>query len=244
MPIFGRSLQELSYSTETKIFAMYKLASLFLLAMSAYLATAQTPTYVTVYYETLCPDSVKFITKQLFPTWEKMKKYMEVEFVPYGNSNTTENDFVCQHGPDECTGNKLQACALSHLTDQDQKMKFVNCFMGSSNVKSSTECATLINFDARKIEDCANSTEGYDALKKLGDKTKNLSPPLKSVPTVVFNNKPAEADQEKITANFMEALCMRIQGTKPTECGSHSGAEHLLLAPIALVSVFAILLAH
>ena len=37
-----------------------------------------------VYYETLCPDSQKFIREQLFPTYEKLGQYMKIEFIPFG----------------------------------------------------------------------------------------------------------------------------------------------------------------
>lgn len=46
----------------------------------------------------------------------------------------TENgsySFDCHHGPNECYGNKVQACALAHLSDLSDKIDFVNCVMDS-----------------------------------------------------------------------------------------------------------------
>lgn len=38
--------------------------------------------------------------------------------------------FHCQHGPAECTGNRIQSCVLDALNDdQDAKVKFVTCQM-------------------------------------------------------------------------------------------------------------------
>ena len=41
---------------------------------------------ITVYYESLCPDSIEFITGQLYPTYQSLEKYLNVEFVPFGNA--------------------------------------------------------------------------------------------------------------------------------------------------------------
>lgn len=42
---------------------------------------------VTLYYESLCPDSRYFITQQLFPTWMMLQDIMSITLVPYGNAN-------------------------------------------------------------------------------------------------------------------------------------------------------------
>ena len=39
--------------------------------------------------------------------------------------------FSCQHGPEECRGNKNQACALKYITDPDVQVEFINCVMGT-----------------------------------------------------------------------------------------------------------------
>ena len=46
------------------------------------------PIEVGVYFESLCPDSEKFITEQLYPTFKKLygKKVFNLELIPYGNA--------------------------------------------------------------------------------------------------------------------------------------------------------------
>lgn len=50
--------------------------------------TIYPPVLVDVYFESLCPDSEKFIKEQLFPTYEKFagKNILNISLVPYGNA--------------------------------------------------------------------------------------------------------------------------------------------------------------
>lgn len=63
----------------------------------------QTPVYV--YYESLCPDSQAFITKQLYPSMKILKDHVELHLVPFGKSTYqtrgSDTTFECHHGPNE-----------------------------------------------------------------------------------------------------------------------------------------------
>lgn len=46
---------------------------------------------VAVYYESLCPDSAKFITDQLYPALKsELRDLVEITFVPFGKSQVSE----------------------------------------------------------------------------------------------------------------------------------------------------------
>jgi hypothetical protein len=49
---------------------------------------------ITIYYEALCPDSVKFFKDQLVPTYKDLGKYMDIEFVPYGHAHQVSTHFL------------------------------------------------------------------------------------------------------------------------------------------------------
>jgi len=46
---------------------------------------------IDVYYETLCPDSIQFIRRQLYPTFNKIGQIMDINLVPYGKAEVRNN---------------------------------------------------------------------------------------------------------------------------------------------------------
>merc|ERR1712156_1039918 len=56
----------------------------------------------------------------MYPTYQKLGQYLNIEFIPYGFASYLPDgnggwDFACQHGPNECTGNLYQACLINAL---------------------------------------------------------------------------------------------------------------------------------
>lgn len=47
------------------------------------------PVHLEVYYESYCPDSKRFITTQLYPTWELLQDIVYVDLVPYGKAEVS-----------------------------------------------------------------------------------------------------------------------------------------------------------
>lgn len=208
-----------------------------LLMASASLAAStmnQDKVKVTLYYESLCPDSIKFYTKQLYPTWVNLSNYMDLMLVPFGKAtyNKTENgkfEFACHHGEAECVGNKVQACALKVLPKMTDQLGFIRCAMSMteegnrSTPYPGAQCASTVGIDYKPINDCMNTDQASMYLAEFGDKTSEFEANLKSVPTVVFNDKYSEENDKMAKMNFRSTLCGMISGTKPTECMEASG---------------------
>ena len=106
----------------------------------------------------MCPDSKNFITTQLYPTYQKLGKYLKVDFKPFGNANVSilntkfKSDsnggwtFTSQYGNDqcigndECIGNLYQACLINGLkTDIKMQVEAVNCIMTDDNPTNATQ---------------------------------------------------------------------------------------------------------
>lgn len=45
---------------------------------------------VDVYYESLCGDSMRFITSQLVPSYPDLKQHLHVTFIPYGKATVSK----------------------------------------------------------------------------------------------------------------------------------------------------------
>ncbi|KAK4878551.1 hypothetical protein RN001_011057 [Aquatica leii] len=224
---------------------------------------------ITVYYESLCPDSRRFFTTQLYPTLQtNLSKWVNLTLVPYGKSNQTQLagdqwQFSCHHGPYECQGNKIQACALHEIETTSPKqaeqgfnpttLRFINCLMDKTEKKTDPTGADQYTFPIKNcseinhiqnyagIENCAQHTTGSKYLLDLGIKTKKFQENLVSVPTIVFNDKYQAEESKAAEVNLIKVLCKYITKDKPEECkncGVTFTSSLLVFALIVVKSLF------
>lgn len=187
-------------------------------------STVQDTVKVSVYYESLCPDSVAFIDDQLVPTFRKLSKAIDIDLVPYGKANQSQHKdhwaFTCQHGVDECKGNKLHACLVNSLYPKrsNKLVRVIGCLMGNpDHLKAFPQCAKKENLNPLKFLRCAKSKKGEKLLAAFGDRTHNFTPKITYIPTIVFNDeydkqksKDAEADLESVVCQYVPAMCASI----------------------------------
>ncbi|TMW51357.1 hypothetical protein DOY81_003540 [Sarcophaga bullata] len=216
---------------------------------------------ITIYYESLCPDSAKFITEQIYPAVKgDLKDHVDINWVPFGKSNyTTQGQdiiFNCHHGPNECYGNKVHACALSHIQANSYQMEhtresltldFINCMMKAGknfpdNVYPGARCARENNINTwENIQQCANSSEGNQLLMRHGQATMNFQNPLLSVPTVVFDNKYEKSVSERAQDDFVGVLCSYVAKPMPKMCSDRNSAVSIAVStPLMGLLVFVI----
>ncbi|CAH2062073.1 unnamed protein product, partial [Iphiclides podalirius] len=180
---------------------------------------------IAVYYESLCPDSRRFISSQLAPVWRDFRGAIKVKLVPYGKA-THDNingkwQFTCQHGPDECYGNKMQACILKDRSLHDtEKMELVMCLMANASPdKALDTCLEQVkrSNSSDKMKNCASGAAGDQLLASYGDKTDLVQRPLSFVPTVIVNEKFDQAVQDE-AVNDLKAVVCRVAVNKPAAC--------------------------
>lgn len=227
---------------------MYYKVAVFLFVFVIAIAIAQHENHqhhrvnVAVYYESLCPDSKKFITTQLYPSLQgNLSNFVNLTLVPYGKTKKNGDLYDCHHGPAECYGNKIHACALNLIDDGKSSeglgynkvaLGFINCLMnkavrnGNDATFPSYECAQLSQVNnLNLIDNCANHTDANQYVEEFGKMTDAVSNPLKSVPTIVFNKQYKKEDSDLAQTNFVKALCQYIHGEKPVECTRNSATS-------------------
>ncbi|XP_044728549.1 GILT-like protein 1 [Chrysoperla carnea] len=166
---------------------------------------------VTVYYESLCPDSVQFIRNQLYPTWKELGQYLQINFIPFGKSSSVNGGqkFVCQHGEKECVGNKLQSCTLNQLEGHnDLQVEFVHCFMTPG--PKAKDCASLVGANWDAVKQCHNSNLGIELQLEAEKLTNQIRPQF--IPTVVINGVFDQNHQDMAQYNFKGIVCNHIPG--------------------------------
>lgn len=198
-----------------KLFVFVVLAACACGAFTKRVKKADDKVKIAVYYESLCPDSKKFITTQLAPVWKDLRGAVKVKLVPYGKATHEKVDgkwkFTCHHGVEECNGNKIQACILkdSKLGDSE-KIDMVVCLMNQANPDKELETClrqTGRSDEFNKIKTCAESEQGDNLLALFGDKSDALMKPLQSVPTIVINEKFESSYQEEAFNNLKALVC-------------------------------------
>uniref|UniRef100_A0A8D8YTD5 Gamma-interferon-inducible lysosomal thiol reductase n=2 Tax=Cacopsylla melanoneura TaxID=428564 RepID=A0A8D8YTD5_9HEMI len=184
-------------------------------------------TKVSAYVESLCPDCFAFIHDQLAPAFSKYSDYIQLDMVPFGNAevyrHTTDREEVhCQHGPQECLGNLYEACANHLLQDKDPKtlMNYYDCLTVNPDQhdmkKSAKACAKKLEINFETLSKCTKH-EGPDLILDYGNRTEALAGRI-GVPAIAFDDDFQPKEQDAILSNFVNTLCDKLKGKKPSDC--------------------------
>lgn len=157
---------------------------------------------------------------------EGWKDIVEMEMVPYGNANVVDGKVVCQHGPQECEGNRWEQCAVEHYPDQDDHVPFIICMetAGDNMLKHVKNCATTAKMEYATLETCFSGPESAELQKKFG----KLTPAdHQFVPWVIINGKVSQTGGSDLLAE----VCKEYTGAKPAGCPNHSMFSFAIVAP-------------
>merc|ERR1711874_139551 len=164
-----------------------KTLGIFLLLAGLCLTCGAKP-LLSVYYESLCPYCRDFLKKEVYPAYQTLADYFDVEFIAYGKAKTFGNQedgftFTCQHGPRECAGNIMQACSLHYVTDTLSQARLLSCMSAASRPElAGQECFAELGLDWAPVQECVDSSEGAEIHAKNGEITQALDPKLYGVP--------------------------------------------------------------
>ncbi|XP_010937930.1 gamma-interferon-responsive lysosomal thiol protein isoform X2 [Elaeis guineensis] len=120
---------------------------------------------LALYYETLCPYCSNFIVNYLAKIFENgLIDIIELDLIPYGNARIGSNDTIsCQHGPNECVLNTVEACAITAWPDVSEHFSFIYCVESLVMEHKYLEwesCFSKTGLDSNAVLDCYKSGYG------------------------------------------------------------------------------------
>ncbi|XP_069597104.1 gamma-interferon-inducible lysosomal thiol reductase isoform X2 [Ranitomeya imitator] len=170
-------------------------------------------------------------------TWEIAKackvEQQCMEYLSHNQNNKNEPavqeknvsgkwEFTCQHGPDECYVNTIEACVMYHLKDLQNYFFVIFCIEQSSNLTSALEpclAAYQPDLSTKTVMDCVNGDLGNKIMHENAIKTDSLKPPHAYVPWVVINGKHNDTLQDTAISALFNLVCDMYTGVKPEACG-------------------------
>ncbi|XP_055903782.1 GILT-like protein 2 [Eupeodes corollae] len=170
---------------------------------------------VKVYYEVLCPDSIRFIKNQLLPSMVLKNRFnfTDLKFVPFGNvvsyidRRNNEKVLRCQHGRKECELNALHASIIEHNTKREA-FDMISCLMSGYN-RNLDKCATQFGINVDAAQHSKNTRLTSDILEKYGNDTYSINPSF--IPTISIDNVYSWDEQEDILEDFDAVFCKRYE---------------------------------
>ncbi|XP_047334248.1 gamma-interferon-responsive lysosomal thiol protein-like [Impatiens glandulifera] len=183
---------------------------------------------LSIYYESLCPYCANFISNNLNKIFENgIISIVNLRLIPWGNAYMKDNyTWVCQHGPDECMLNTVEACAINVWPDRGAhyNFRFIKCVEGLHLQNKHNEwknCFGSEKLDSKPVLDCFNSGHGFQLERGYADETTHLDPPHLFVPWLVVDNLPLKDDYQ----NFIAYVCRAYRGNAiPKACNSNQPA--------------------
>ncbi|CAG2173209.1 unnamed protein product, partial [Oppiella nova] len=119
---------------------------------------------ISLYYETLCPDSQRFVKQQLHQAYQLFGDQISVQLIPFGNVDEYKDTngvlkYHCQHGIQEC-----RVVAPKHLSPNTQYHVSVSVYRVSRPLQ----------VDVRVMGSTDNSASGSVHFDKSDTKTVSL----------------------------------------------------------------------
>ena len=155
----------------------------------------------------------------MWSAYQDVSDIMDLELVPFGKASFEVKpgggvSFECQHGPNECTGNMVQACALN-IYPADKQVPFVKCMMSKRSPYTAGEtCAKSLGLEYDKVDSCVKGSDGQKYLLEMGRKKEALDPKLNFVPWILVNGKRDSA----ALGDLKSSVCAAYTGPKPAKC--------------------------
>ncbi|VEN58289.1 unnamed protein product [Callosobruchus maculatus] len=206
------------YNIKEIIFAVVSISAF----LCFWQAEAQNNLKVSLYYGSFQPLCKKFIKEQLYPTFQALQSYLDLEVVPFGMTKMTEKDgkynFKCTFGPKECYTNEIHSCVVD-IYPRMQAMEFLRCSAMEHDPSTDEvlqKCVANATISYEDIKKC-HKTRGNQLLAANG--LKSLKVGYKFVPAIVFNDTYDPKASVLGQTNMFVYVCTLLK-TPPDICKS------------------------
>jgi len=176
-----------------------------------------------------------------------LSSIVEFEVLPYGNAMevvSTDGTYTwkCQHGPNECIGNMIEACAISNFPEREEENSgvpmwypFLECMesdntnnkdrVGPYNMEAAISCSDDAGLDWGVISACigsdpsVGSEEGNLIMHNVALNTPNN---VTFVPWVVINGVTVGDNGGGYPeGDLTQLVCAAYNGEKPVVCNQY-----------------------
>jgi len=170
--------------------------------------------------EALCPFCRAFTLHKLAPLFDNgVSSLMDLKLVPWGNARgqPAAKNVTCQHGPAECSYNRVLGCLVHLFPQQERWFPAAHCiekkgwgeredFEGVTR-----KCADKAGLDSAAIWDCYDSDLSWKLQEGFRQQTEALQPPHTGVPWVTVEGMPMYD-----ATDFIQSLvCVAYKGEAP-----------------------------
>ena len=189
---------------------------------------------IKVFYDTLCPDAIKFIKESYksFISLDYLQNKIRFILVPgalmsFETNENNETYFTCFAGENECLGNILHACAI-YLLNIDLANQYIICYMENiiknkkNNYETTNFCGGQLKFNPELLTKCVDSDSGTTYIKNLIKRKRSLINIISHSPWIVVDNKYDKAQEDAILENPTAFVCKMIKNEMLPICKSYS----------------------
>uniref|UniRef100_G3MME7 Gamma-interferon inducible lysosomal thiol reductase n=1 Tax=Amblyomma maculatum TaxID=34609 RepID=G3MME7_AMBMU len=170
---------------------------------------------VNVIYESHCPFSRRFMYGQLYPTYTKMKDFMNLTILPFGkaridNVSAEHPHITCQHGNNECTGNMMETCVLHVAQEQITAVKILACMSSNSQPHlAGPKCVEGTSVKWTKVQECVNQ-HGTQYIVQVAKQTWSLQSYVARVPLIIMDGMKDNYVEYYAQKDFMRLVCEHV----------------------------------
>ncbi|KAG0720511.1 GILT-like protein 1 [Chionoecetes opilio] len=178
---------------------------------------------VDVYFSSLCSDTMHFFTHQLYPTWTQIKDIVDLNLIPFGKAKATPTSngdytFDCQHGPNECHGNKVMACVVNAFPVPTQ-VKMIHCMMSKSYpAYAGQQCSREVGVEWEPLQRCSEGATGSTLLYQHGVTTSALKPRVYFIPTITIDEHYGQSQLRTSLSSLKRQICKYHKGPPHQNC--------------------------